>query len=195
MNDVRGVIAANLSQLRKQRGLTQAGLAEMLGYSDKAISRWERGDTMPDISVLVELCRFYGVTLDDLIHPGCGAPAPQDTAQVGGRITVCSLMIAVVWLVATVLFVYGTTFHTGANWKLFIYAIPVSFFVLWLFNRRWGLPKYNVYIVSALIWTLLLAFYIGFLSYNVWLVFVIGIPAQICVILWHRVRRLSRKDT
>ncbi len=194
MIDVRSVIAANLSQLRKQRGLTQAGLAEMLGYSDKAISRWERGDTMPDISVLVELCRFYGVTLDDLIHPGCGAPVSRNAAQVGGRITVCSLMIAVVWLVATVLFVYGTTFHIGSTWKVFIYAIPVSFFVLWLFNRRWGMPKYNVYIVSILIWTLLLAFYIGFLSYNVWLVFVIGVPAQICVILSHRVRRLSRKD-
>ncbi len=195
MNDVRGVIAANLTQLRKQRGLTQAGLAETLGYSDKAISRWERGDTMPDISVLVEVCRFYGVTLDDLVHPGCGASAPQNAAAVGERITVCSLMIAVVWFVATVLFVYGTTFRPGANWKLFIYAIPVSFFVVLLYNRRWGIPKLNVYLSSALIWTLLLAVYIGFLSYNLWLIFVIGIPAQICVILFHRVRRLSRKES
>ena len=194
MNDTKSIIAANLAALRKRRGLTQADLAEHLDYSDKAISRWERGDTLPDVGVLVELCRFYGVTLDDLVRPGCGETETQDPSALGGRITVVSLLIAVVWLVATVLFVYGTTFRPGPHWKVFIYAVPISFAVLMFCNHRWGSPKYNVYITSCLIWTALLAVYIRFLDYNIWLVFIVGVPAQVCAVLWHRVRRFVKKD-
>ena len=56
MKDLHPIIAENLALLRKSSGLTQAQLAERLGYSDKAVSRWEKGDALPDINVLYELC-------------------------------------------------------------------------------------------------------------------------------------------
>ena len=62
-------IAKNLSSLRKSAGLTQAELGEKLTYSDKSISKWERGDGLPDLLVLDKLAELYGVTSSATIPP------------------------------------------------------------------------------------------------------------------------------
>lgn len=57
-----------LSRIRKARGLTQAGLAEQLHVTDKAVSRWERGIGLPDINTLEPLADALGLSLSDLMH-------------------------------------------------------------------------------------------------------------------------------
>ena len=52
---------------RKQKGLTQMQLAEMLGITDKAISKWERGIAMPDTSIMLELCEILGISVNELL--------------------------------------------------------------------------------------------------------------------------------
>ena len=69
--DVKNIVARNLTMLRKNKGMTQAELAEQFNYSDKAVSRWEHGDTLPDINVLHQLCEFYGITMNDLVSEEC----------------------------------------------------------------------------------------------------------------------------
>ena len=78
MKDVKAIVAKNLTSLRKINGLTQAELAEKLNYSDKAVSRWEHGETMPDINVLYELCEFYGITMNDLVNEEYTADAKEN---------------------------------------------------------------------------------------------------------------------
>ena len=68
MDDLRKLIGKNLTELRKRKGLTQLKLAEMFNYTDRAVSKWESGETLPDVEVLYNLCEFYGVTLDYLTH-------------------------------------------------------------------------------------------------------------------------------
>ena len=70
MSDLKIIIARNLVELRKRNKYTQQDLAEILQYSDKAISKWEKGDSLPDIEVLYQICKLYGVTLDYLTHEG-----------------------------------------------------------------------------------------------------------------------------
>ena len=67
---LKSQIGANLSAYRKRAGMTQAGLAEKLNYSDKAISKWERGESVPDVLILCQLvpygkvrCKFHAVHL------------------------------------------------------------------------------------------------------------------------------------
>jgi len=67
MEEINVIIGKNLSTLRKQAKLTQMELAEKFNYSDKSISKWEAGDSMPSIEILSELAKFYGVTLDYLV--------------------------------------------------------------------------------------------------------------------------------
>ena len=60
-------IGANIVSYRKRYGLTQVGLAEKLNYSDKAVSKWERGESMPDVLTLVQLAELFDVTANDLL--------------------------------------------------------------------------------------------------------------------------------
>ena len=60
-------IGANIAAYRKQFGMTQAGLAEKLNYSDKAVSKWERGESVPDVLILMQLAELFGTTVNDLV--------------------------------------------------------------------------------------------------------------------------------
>ena len=60
-------IGSNIASYRKRAGLTQAGLAEKLNYSDKAVSKWERGESIPDVLTLMQLAGQFEVTVNDLL--------------------------------------------------------------------------------------------------------------------------------
>ena len=142
MEDLKHIIAQNIVQLRKKSKLTQAELAERLNYSDKAISKWERGESIPDVAVLKP---FTG-----------GLP---------GR------------------------------WLTFVYAVPVSFIVWLVFNSIWFNRRRNFLIISLLMWSVLAALYLTFLvaGSNYWLLFAIGVPGQVIILLWSGIRLLPAK--
>ena len=192
MNNLKPIIAANLIQLRKSKGLTQAELAAKFNYSDKAVSRWERGDTLPEIDVLAELCSFYGITLDDLVQKGDAlvAKTPQKNAQRASQAIICILIVSVIWLIATCFFVYSYVFTDFPTWEMFVYAVPLSCLALLFLMRRFGYKKPSVYLTSAFVWTALASVYIYFLRYNVWLIFILGVPLQTVVVMWHSLRAL-----
>ena len=104
LEDKKQIIASNLILLRKNKGLTQMELAEKLNYSDKAISRWEHGDTLPDINMLCELCNFYGITLNDLVDENFSMEENENTKKniLGYRAWIAALCVSVVWLLETV---------------------------------------------------------------------------------------------
>ena len=62
MNELKNIIASNITYLRKQKKLTQAELAQELNYSDKAVSKWERGESVPDIETLKNIAEMFEVT-------------------------------------------------------------------------------------------------------------------------------------
>ena len=80
MDDVRGALAANLAELRKEENLTQAEFAAQFNYSDKAVSKWERGDSLPDVVMLKTIADLYGLRVDDLLTAG-GVAAARAEAE------------------------------------------------------------------------------------------------------------------
>lgn len=66
-----------ISQLRRQKGMTQLELAGKLGVTDKAVSKWERDLSCPDVSTLPQLAQILGVTTDQLLQLKKGRPLPQ----------------------------------------------------------------------------------------------------------------------
>ncbi|MBO5023025.1 MAG: helix-turn-helix transcriptional regulator [Clostridia bacterium] len=184
--DVKPIIAENLTMLRKKKGITQADLAARLAYSDKAVSRWEHGDTLPDINVLCELCDFYGVTLDFLVQKGDGQikEKVQSRKLLINNIIVCALAVSIVWLVATTIFIYGNTMKDISNfWVAFIWAIPVSCVAVLRLGREW-LPRTATMIIwSLFLWTLITSVVLQFISQGLWLFYVAGVPAQVIIVL------------
>ena len=57
-----------IAACRKEKGMTQAQLAEKMGVSDRAVSKWETGKNMPDSSIMLDLCSELGITVNDLLN-------------------------------------------------------------------------------------------------------------------------------
>ena len=197
MDDIRSTVARNIARLRREAGYTQLTLAEKLQYSDKAVSKWESGASIPDAGVLLEITRLFGVTVDYLLtgeHPAAPVPEQTSAARRNRHIFIALLSVALVWLIATAVFV-ALCFSplSGALWLAFVWAVPVSFIVALVFNSVWGRPHHNYIYISLLIWTLLAAIYLTLLAKNLWLLFVVGIPGQVIVILWREMRKKPKK--
>lgn len=199
MNDIKLVVAKNIAQLRQANNMTQLELAEKLNYSDKAISKWEHADSMPDISVLVEMADIFGVPLDYLIkeeHSKSDAQKLQKTPRYShGMITAVSVLL--VWLVAMFVFVLISLIwkSTSLEWLTFLYAVPVSAIVWLVLNSIWFNKKRNYLIISLLMWSVLISLHITFLvaDINISLIYLLGIPGQIIIILWSLIKKKPKE--
>lgn len=199
MKEIKQNIADNLSKLRTSAGITQAQLAESLSYTDKAVSKWERGESVPDITVLKKIADRFGVTVDWLITDhGNNAPAPDKAAQHArryNRLLITLLAVVCVWFVATAVFVVLGGLNIPHKWLVYIWAVPVSMIVLVVFNSIWGTYKRNFVFISLLVWTVLAAIYITIITianWNFWLIFLVGIPLQLATIFWSQIVRISK---
>ncbi len=192
------ILADNLIKLRKLNKLTQVELASKLGFSDKAVSKWENGDTTPDIETIYKLASIYNVSIDSLLK---NEPifTEKDTKErkkiLTNKIIITLLSVVVVWAAAIVLFTTLAITHSVYYWQSFILAIPASFIILLIFNSIWGKAKFNFIIVSFLLWTLCLAIHMQYPRSSLWLIYIVGIPAQIAVILASQLKISSAKDT
>ncbi len=194
MKDVKSVVAENLTQLRKSAELTQAQLAEKFNYSDKAICRWEHGETLPDINTLYALAEFYGVTMNDLVDDSF---EPSDVKAVERhdfkyRMLITAFFLAALWLFATVFFVSGLTF-SRSYWLIFVWAVPAScILVARLWRKHETVPIFRICLYSLLIWSLLTAVFLHLLlvkGVNSWMIFLVGIPLQAIIVFWQQIKR------
>ena len=191
MPDIRTTIAKNITELRIKNNLTQMELGEKLNYSDKSISKWERGESTPDVTVLVEMASLFGVTLDRLVSPEeitdqdvkPASPLPKYNRRV-----ISYMAESLVWIIATLAFII-TSLIVGRmefQWLYFIYALPVMLIVKLVLNSLWFNPRRNYFIVSALAWSILLSVHATFLYFklDVSLVYLLGVVGQIVIIMW-----------
>ena len=185
MNNLNYIVAKNLSDLRKKNGLTQAELAEKLNYSDKAVSKWEKGESLPGVEVLYKLSKLYEVSLDYIVGEETAKPSPTpNTRRKHNIITLLSVLA--VWLLATVIYIFCEIFAGIKPWLAFCWAVPASFVVALVFDVIWHRNSLFFLIVSLLMWSLLLCFCLQFLNYNIWIILGIGVPLQAAVLLWWR---------
>ena len=195
MANVKETVRSNLVRLRKDRKWTQMELAEKIGYSDKAISRWETGEVNPDIETLDKLAELYEVDISvffkEKVEESMLRPAYEDRGVVGRRIAVWILMVVALWYIGIMIFIYSSTFKMdeSRSWLIFIWLLPVTFLLCSALNTKWGNRPLGIIFASLLCWTLLTAVYLQLLPYNIWRVFLIGIPAQAAIVLLGQLRR------
>ncbi len=200
MNDLKPIIAKNIQDLRVSAGMTQIELAEKLSYTDKAVSKWERGESVPDISVLVRIAELFTVTVDYLVHEHNEAVPVKELGRdrVRNRGLITGISIVLVWLVAT--FIYVSTdiasVEVSYRWLAFVWAVPASSVVWLVFNSIWFNQRINYIIISLLMWSALAAVYLTLLiaGLNWWILFVLGIPGQIIILMWSGIK-MRRKGT
>lgn len=200
-------IGANIAAYRKRAGLTQAGLAEKLNYSDKAVSKWERGESVPDVLTLMLLAEQFSVTVNDLIAdpnalPGNPGTLEKAMTQVSEKAlkrkanknVILALSSTLVWFVALLAFVILSSFDFLEKYSclLFFIAIPANAIVLLSLRSAWHDFRWNQALISIIVWGSLLSIYMVIYTafhYNFWKIFLLGIPGQIAIFLWFRMFR------
>ena len=190
MKDIKNNVAKNISELRIHNNMTQMELAEKLNFSDKTISKWERAESSPDISVLVEIADLFGVTLDYLVKAESidDAVTENKTKEIGyNRRAVSYIAEGGAWIVAIFAFIITTLIinEMTFQWLYFVYALPIVLIVKLIFNSVWFNPRHNYLIVSALMWSILATIHITFLYFriNVSLIYLLGVAGQIVIVL------------
>lgn len=204
-------IGSNISAYRKQAGMTQAGLAEKLNYSDKAVSKWERGESVPDIITMMQLAEQFDITVNDLLVdpeqlPGNPTPLEKAMSQVSEKAlkrkanknVILALSTTLVWFVALFFFVVISSFGLPHSWVAFCYAIPVTAIVMLSLRSAWHDFRWNKVLISTIVWGSLASIYVSlyeFIGQSVWKIFLLGIPGQIAIFLWFRLFRSSKNPT
>ncbi len=196
MEEIKNIVAKNITELRLLNNMTQMELAEKLHYSDKTISKWERAESSPDISVLVEIADLFGVSLDYLVRPENIEEAVKENKSKEARYNrrvIAYISESIVWFIAFFAFIITTLIirKTTFQWLYFAYAIPIALIVKLVFNSVWFNPHRNYLIISALMWSILFAIHTTFLFFdiNVALIYILGIIGQIVIILWSFIKK------
>ena len=196
MDERKATIASNLIKLRLAAGMTQAELGEKLNYSDKSISKWERGDVTTDVFVLMQIADIFGVDVDYLLKPH-NEIEPAIYNKPANEATYTTNMITLVtvlgiWTVA--LFVFVILWICGMVVGLvFVYAVPVSLITLLVLNSVWNGGRKNRFIIAALVLSIIGTVYLTFLSRNLWQLWLLAVPSLLLVFLGARIYRSAQK--
>lgn len=212
MNDekLRELLGKNIAAYRKRENWTQARLAEKLNYSDKAVSKWERGESVPDVLTLAVLADCFGVTVDELLTdpnalPERTGPVQHAMGQVvektlkrrANKSIILSLSSLLVWFVALLIFVVLDALNVPKSWLAFIYAVPADAIVMLSLRSAWKDFRWNRGLISIIMWGSLLSVYMTLLLFahvNLWKLFLLGVPGQAAILLWFRLFRQERGD-
>lgn len=193
LTDLKKIVAQNIYYLRSVNLMTQMELGEKLSYSDKAISKWERAEGLPDALVLKKMSEIFGVSVDYILSEHTEQEKRVETktsrrsmALLGNVIKIA--MVTISLLVFIIIAMYTEVYY----WQSFIYAIPAIAIVGIVFGsllkKRWQVLLY----VSLLMWSILMAIFFALFEvvneYKVWLIFFVGVPAQVMIFLSFKIR-------
>jgi len=194
--DLKDIIAENLIRLRQSAGLTQLQLAEMLNYSDKAVSKWERGESIPDLRVLIQLAEIYHITLDDIVREQPEKVVKPKLNLKKKHLLITLLAVGLVWVIATGVFMI--LFYTPVSEYAFLtYVVApfVSFIVLTVFSALWG-TKFTTFLsCSGIVWAVAAIVHVNIFlfapSVSIWPFYVVAAAIEILLGLWFYFRKVK----
>ena len=210
--ELKSRVGANIARLRREQGMTQAELADRINYSDKAVSKWERAESLPDVLTLICLAEQLGTDMNTLtgLQPASPEPVsipepasvpeqpPVKKKPIADRGVIQKLSSILVWVVALFLYMVLDEFGVKNLWLLFVVAVPANAIVLLSLRSAWKLYGMNRILISVIMWGFLLVIYLLLLltaKVNVWKILPMGLLGQAAIILWFKMFRSDKEDT
>ena len=141
VNDIEKNIAKNIKGLRVSAGLKQSELGDKIAYSDKTVSKWENGSSVPDITALCSLAKVFHITVDDLVKPNAQAKFAtikdsEKKENHANEIAMVSLSVLTVYMVAVFVFVALLVLRNENFWQVFVWGLCPSALLLHRYNRN-----------------------------------------------------------
>ena len=213
--ELKSRVGSSIARLRRERGLTQAELAERINYSDKAVSKWERAESLPDVLTLISLAEQLGTDMNTLTGLSAAPePTPEPIPEPepipvepekpapkrysADRSVIQKLSSILVWVVALFLYMVLDAFGVKHLWLLFVVAVPANAIVLLSLRSAWKLYGLNRILISVIMWGFLLVIYLLLLvtaKVNVWRILPMGLLGQAAILLWFKMFRPVKEDT
>ena len=212
--ELKSRVGSSIARLRRERGLTQAELAERINYSDKAVSKWERAESLPDVLTLISLAEQLGTDMNTLTGLSAAPePTPEPIPEPepvpvepekpapkrysADRSVIQKLSSILVWVVALFLYMVLDAFGVKHLWLLFVVAVPANAIVLLSLRSAWKLYGLNRILISIIMWGFLLVIYLLLLvtaKVNVWRILPMGLLGQAAILLWFKMFRSVKED-
>lgn len=188
MDNLNSVVSKNLIKFRTLAGLTQMELAKKINYSDKSISKWERGDGLPDLAVLVKLSEIYKININEFLNQN----TPEQEIVISKEYTnkkhllISILSSGLVFFVATIVFVVLFMIDSTASfaWLSFIFAIPVASIVLLIFSLLWGNNYLNALFSTLILWGIILSICFTVSMDKIWILCLLGVIFEFLIVFW-----------
>ena len=211
-------IGSNITLYRKARGMTQAELAQKLNYSDKAVSKWERGESIPDVLTLADIARQFEITLNELVYGPAeeevpdaapaepAEPRPEPEKSVPRKITdrirhnrkvIQGLVSILVWIVVLAFYVLLDSFELPYLWMLVLVGIQAHAITLLSLRSAWQMYNWNMALISVIMWSGLTCLHnvILLISHiNIWRLYLMGLLGQLAIILWFKLIKKNKED-
>lgn len=200
MTDLKEIIAANLTRLRQQVGLTQAQLADMLNYTDKAVSKWERGESIPDLRVLIQLAEIYHISLDDIVREQHERVVKPKLNLAKKHLLITLLSAGFVWVLATGAFMILYYIAPVRHLAYLSYAVAplISSIVLLVFSSLWGRRLTTALAASAVVWSVAIIVHVFLWQFArgiaIWPFYVVAAAVQVLVVGWFVLRKLYKPN-
>lgn len=179
MEDVKKIVSQNLVRLRKESNLTQAELAKRINYSDKAISRWEKGEVVPDLETIYALSEAFGVPVGAITEKQQETERTEEQMPaIRQKILSQIFLLCEIWFVVCVIYVYVKITRETSIWQLFVWGVPASAIVLWFTTRKEKADVLLFIYASVFVWSFIACVYLHLLAANPWYLFFAGLPLQ-----------------
>ena len=184
MENIRDIVSNNIITLRKQKQMTQIDLAKKINYSDKAVSRWENGEVIPDVETLQKISQVFGVPVSYMLEKHENEEKGVKILKNPNQLIMQFLAVCVAWVIISVVFVYLQLIYNYIFWQGFVWGVPISTAICMWFNRKNNNRVVRLILRSILNWSLLASVYLQLLFLNnLWLIFIIGVPIQLCFVV------------
>ena len=179
MENVKAIVSQNLIRLRKENNLTQAELAKLINYSDKAISRWETGDVVPDLETIYALSEVFGVPVSSITEKQSEEKKDKNKdATLSQKILSQIFLVCEIWFIICAIFVYFKISRQANIWQIFVWGVPATALMLWFVNRKEPAKLLLFICASVFTWSFITCVYLHLLPSNHWYMYFLGLPLQ-----------------
>lgn len=189
MSKLRKIVCENLITLRKANNLTQLDLSKKINYSDKTISRWEKGEVLPDYEALETISNVYNIDIAYFFkNHNEEEIVKKNNDRKKYQYAILALFACFIWTALTMIFVYLIYTKDIIMWPLYVLGVPLTCIIINYANKHYLKNRFVFFIsYSIILWSSITYIFLQLTFFNsissAWLFYIIGVPVQPCIIL------------
>lgn len=178
MENLKEIIPENIINYRKANNLTQLELARKINFSDKAVSRWEKGEVLPDIETLQKLSEIFNIPLSNLLEKHEEFGTQKFSKPKKQEVLAQTFLICEIWTIISVIYSYLIVSKGINMWQIFIWGIPATALALLIHTRKNQNNLTNFIYGTILVWSTITSTFLHMISSSPWYFFILGVPLQ-----------------